>query len=185
MRNGRSTRRRPLLAPHGRRALLAALAVATLTHLALPLAGCRVTADRPIADDRPLHRSLETIDRRVLQIAALPPQPHGAQFTGGATQSAGVYEIDHDADVELPDPAAYLAAVCREIQALLADRCTVQEALIAPDHCTFLVSSPYDATTGPDGVHHHRGMRGRVHLVAEPTENGRTRLHLTGVEWPG
>lgn len=176
MRNRRSTRHYPPLVAARRCAPVAGVVFALAVLL---LAGCRVV------DDRPLYRCLDALDRWFLSLPELPDQAHGARFGSSVTETREVFEIEQDADVELPDPAAYVATLCRHLQARVAERCTVTETLVAPDHCSFEVTAPDDATTGPDGVHHHRRMRGRVQLIAQPADDGRTRLHLTAVEWPG
>ena len=95
MRVLRSTNPRPPVFPTHRRASVAGVALALAVLL---LAGCR------LVDERPLYRCLDSLDRRFMDLPELPNQAHGASFGSSVTETREVFEIEQDADVELPTP---------------------------------------------------------------------------------
>ena len=134
--------------------------------LAAALGGCRS------GDDRPFARCLDGLDPALLGVDDLP-RPTG-MITGSSVSSrnGATADAEHESYVEVDDPSATLIALCRQLEAELAVRCAVRRESTGPSHCAFSVSSSYRSTTGEDGIHDHRRMTGRVHLLAEPAENG-------------
>jgi hypothetical protein len=151
-------------------------ALAVLTALSL---GCTVR------DDRPLFRCHQGIDAESLEIPDLPPQPGAVTRGGASTRVENLFDIELETAVHLDDPSATLSALCERLRNHLANRCDVHPSSTGATHCAFSTSSPHRATTGEDGIHHHRRMQGRVYLLAEPTDDRATRFLLTATEWPG
>lgn len=153
------------------RVLLAATVVGLL------VAGC--------SDDRPLYRCLDLIGTSWLDIPDLPQSSEMRVTELSGSQSFANFEVEIQAERDLDAPTRVLADLCERLESQLAQRCEVRRSTASPLHCSFLVGSPQAATTGPDGVSHHRRMQGGVVLRAQPAADGRTRLLLTGSESPG
>lgn len=156
--------------------------LATTSALAaLLVAGCVVR------DDRPLSRCLDEVDLTALdQIEHLPTQTQPSFSHGSATQTLDVFDAQYQTTLELGDSApVVVASLCQRLEDHLAERCNLRRVSAGPAHCAFSVGSPHTATTGSDGVHHHRRMRGHVNLFAQPSSGGRTELIVTATEWPG
>jgi hypothetical protein len=148
------------------------------TLVGLLVAGCAF-------DDRPLYRCLDLIGTSSLEISDLPPPKDMRVTTFSGSQSFSNFVIEVEAERDLDEPARVLADLCERLESQLAQRCEVRRSTADPLQCSFLVGSPQTATTGPDGVTHHRRMQGGVVLRAQPAADGRTRLLLTGSESPG
>lgn len=161
----------PLQPRHLIRALALALA-------SLALIGCA------LRDDRPLARCLVGIQPESLNIQDFP-RPAGTIAQSSSVQHRDVFDAEHEMLLQVDDPSTTLAVLCDRLQDQLAAACDTRRVSTGSTHCAFAVSSHYRATTGEDGIHHHRRMEGRVHLLAETSGDGHTKLLLTASEWPG
>lgn len=151
-----------------------------LGALTLLLAGCTVGEDRPLA------RCLEQIESATLQLEDYPPQTRASYSHGSSVRSHEFFDAQHHITLDLGVTGdSVFDDLCRRLETHLAERCDVRRTSTGAAHCAFDVNSPDRATTGPSGIHHHRSMRGRVNLFAQPTSDGRTELILTATEWPG
>lgn len=153
------------------------------------LAGAALTmllvASCELLDDRPMYRCLEGVGLGTFALADLPRQTPGTVSHSSGSQIGDIFDTEAETFVDVDDPAAVAGVLCDRLETRLSERCDVRRLSTGASHCAFSVGSPHTATTGPDGVHHHRHMEGRVTVLAQSNADGRTRLVLTATEWPG
>lgn len=145
------------------------------------LASCRLGADR----DLPPYRCLETLSLDgLIHTVGPPPSQVGSWHASGGEVAVEqrVFDLHQEAALTLAEPAPYMASLCRQLETELARRCEVRTFWPGVEHCAAELGSPRKAIAGQDGVYHHRGFSGRVHLFASRKPDGPVSLVLTGTE---
>lgn len=159
--------------------------IAVLTALLIVSA---VALNRQAAVGRDLepYRCLEDLNLHELMESSGLPKDKMWDVTGMNLATQGrVFDRSQEVRMDFKEAPAYVGAMCRHLEAQLSSRCKIRKFWAGSQHCSAEIESPSTAITGPDGVHRHQGVFGRVNLFASPGPDGKVHIVLAGSEWTG